>query len=250
MATSSDHPMTRSQWAERRMRDAILTGELPAGARVRVEELAGEWGVSVTPLREALRTLAGEGLITLTPQRGARVSECSAEEMCDLYELRLEFEPYALRLSLDRGDAAWRARAGEAWASLQGVWVSTDVNPADLEPAHTDFHEALLSACDSQWMLRLTMQLTRQSLRFRVLSSVGPGGNGERALAEHEELYRSSMARETERAVTICAAHIGRTVSEVLGADALARIEERLETRRSTEALVSAGLVALRSSIR
>src|SRR5215467_4679831 len=92
---------SRTEWAEERLRSTIVSGELAPGARVRVEELASRWDVSPTPLREAVRTLAGEGLITLQPQRGARVAEVSAAEMEDLYATRLFLEPVVLRLSLE-----------------------------------------------------------------------------------------------------------------------------------------------------
>src|SRR5580765_1069962 len=59
-------PASRTEWAEARLRSTIVSGELPPGARVRVEELAAKWDVSSTPLREAIRSLAGEGLITLS----------------------------------------------------------------------------------------------------------------------------------------------------------------------------------------
>ena len=111
-------PASRTEWAEARLRSTIVSGELAPGARVRVEELAAKWEVSSTPLREAIRSLAGEGLITLSPQRGARVSEVSRGEMEDVYATRLMLEPYVLRLSLERAGDEWLAELERAWNEL------------------------------------------------------------------------------------------------------------------------------------
>ena len=92
-----------------------------------IEPLAQAWNLSATPLREALRTLAGEGLVVLDAQRGARIAPVSEQELTEVYELRLIVEPLAFRLSvlasdeawLDRLDAAWAALAPDAWATPQ-----------------------------------------------------------------------------------------------------------------------------------
>ena len=88
---------TRADWAEHRLRTAILTGELEPGERIRIEQLAAGWHLSPTPLREAIRSLAQTGLVELSPQRGATVAGLSPEEIADIYELRLLLEPRALR---------------------------------------------------------------------------------------------------------------------------------------------------------
>ena len=109
---------TRADWAEHRLRTAILTGELEPGERIRIEQLAAAWHLSPTPLREAVRSLAHTGLVDLTPQRGATVAGLSPEEIASIYELRLLLEPRALRLSLRRRDWAWRADVEAAWLAL------------------------------------------------------------------------------------------------------------------------------------
>ena len=103
-------PETRGDWALRRLRSAILTGEFPPGTKLRAEELAERWQVSPTPLREAFQRLGGAGLVEVSPQRGVRVAEFTLEDAADLYALRLRLEPAALRHSLRKSDDAHRAR--------------------------------------------------------------------------------------------------------------------------------------------
>jgi DNA-binding GntR family transcriptional regulator len=82
------------------LRRGILSGALESGQPLRQEQIAKDFEVSAVPVREALRQLAGEGLVTLTPNRGARVSEVSYEEAKEITEIRIALESLALRLSV------------------------------------------------------------------------------------------------------------------------------------------------------
>ncbi len=236
---------SRTEWAEQRLRSTIVSGELQPGARVRVEELAEQWDVSPTPLREAVRTLAGEGLITLRAQRGARVAEVSAAEMEDVYATRMLLEPYVLRLSLERADDEWRAALERAWAELERVSASGPKSHLDLEPAHGDFHQALLAACGSPSLLRICGQLRTQSLRFRVLTrSSRPGGLAQ-SRGEHAEMYAAALERDETAAMSLAAVHLGRTVMSTLGVGALETLIERIRLAQGISTPVLDGLTSL-----
>jgi DNA-binding GntR family transcriptional regulator len=235
---------SRTEWAEQRLRTTIVSGELPPGARVRVEELAAKWSVSSTPLREAVRTLAGEGLITLRPQRGARVADVSAAEMEDVYATRLLLEPIVLRLSLERADDDWRAALAHAWAALERV-EATPRMPLELEPEHGEFHQALLAACGSPSLLRICRQLQTQSLRFRLLTRARRPGGQAQAHAEHAELYEAALAGDEPRAISAAAIHLGQTVLGTLGADALAALVLRTRLAQGISAPVLDSLASL-----
>ena len=83
-----------------RIRDKILTGEYSPGSPLLQDSIAAEFGVSKIPVREALRQLAGEGLVTFSPHRGAVVSEISYEEAREITEIRISLESLALRLAV------------------------------------------------------------------------------------------------------------------------------------------------------
>ena len=118
-------PETRSDWALRRLRSAILTGEFPPGTRLRAEDLAARWQVSPTPLREAFQRLGGARLVEVSPQRGVRVADFTLDEAADLYALRLRLEPPALRESLAASDGAHRAEIAAASSRSRGWPRST-----------------------------------------------------------------------------------------------------------------------------
>lgn len=233
---------SRTEWAEERLRSSIVSGELAPGARVRVEDLAERWDVSPTPLREAVRTLAGEGLIVLRPQRGARVAEVTAAEMHDVYATRIVLEPMVVRLSLERADGAWRDALAEAWAALGDAYRRRPASPLELEPAHGAFHEAVLAASGSPSLLRICSQLATQSLRYRVLT--GAGVRAERE-AEHRELARAALAGDERRVLSLTAAHLGRSAAASLGPDALAELIDRVRHVQGISAPVLEGLTSV-----
>lgn len=218
-------PETRTLWAEARLRSALVTGEIPPGAPIRVERLAEEWQISATPLREALRALDNEGLVVSTANRGSRASPISVERSREIYELRLLLEPRALHLSVLNGDDQWRKSATQAWDDLKRVWQGSDLSR--VEPSHTAFHQALMSACGSESLMEVARRLSVQSIRLRLLSAAGRGGL-DRAHDEHVHLYEACVAGDVDLATELCAAHIGLTVKTMLGAETLRDIANRL----------------------
>ncbi len=98
-------PVTRQtahEYVRSVLRRAILNGEIASGSRLVQAELAAMLDVSTTPVREALRDLATEGLVQFDPHRGAIVTELSKEDLHDIYEIRLVLEPIAMRQAADK----------------------------------------------------------------------------------------------------------------------------------------------------
>ena len=217
---------TRTDWAEERLRTAIVTGELRPGERIRIEQLAADWQLSPTPLREAVRALAQAGLVQLTPQRGATVAGLSPEEITGIYELRLLLEPRALRLSLNRRSWAWRAEVESAWQALQLAWDDEHLVAADIEPVHTAFHQALASGCPNRELLRLTRRLAAQSMRVLLLAA-SQGGVAP-TLAEHVALYEACVEGPVDDVMRVALEHVARSVVRTVGPGVLREIGDRI----------------------
>jgi GntR family transcriptional regulator, carbon starvation induced regulator len=198
-------PATRSDWVEERLRLAILQGELGPGQRLHANDLARRWDVSATPLREAFQRLASDGLVELSPQRGARVTAPSVVEAAQIYELRLLLEPRCLRQSLARSDDVHR---GEITAAFAAFRAASSIEQG-LE-AHARFHAALLSRCPSAWLLRFTTQLADASRLFQ-LASVGGRPRQRQPTAEHRALCDAAVRGDIERCVTLQEEHLRRT---------------------------------------
>jgi GntR family carbon starvation induced transcriptional regulator len=211
----SSVPPTRAGWADRRLRHAILSGELAPGDRLVVGALAARWKVSPTPLREACSRLAADGLVEIRPQRGARVAPVSAADAEEIYELRLRLEPWALRQSLERSDGAHRAGIAAAYERF----VHPDGPRTLLETvdAHRDFHAALLERCPSRWLLRFAALLADHSQRYQLLSLGQRDGHHDVA-AEHGALRDAALTGDVDAAVAHLEAHLRRTLEGVKSA--------------------------------
>jgi DNA-binding GntR family transcriptional regulator len=206
---SSTAPATRSDWVEDRLRQAILRGEFEPGQRLHANDLAERWAVSATPLREALQRLAGDGLVEMLPQRGARVSELSLDEAAGIYELRLLLEPVALRQSLEASDDDHRAEIRSAFAAFRSSRTSHD----GIE-AHGTLHAILLSRCPSTWMLRITNQLADASRLFQI-TSVTTGPQHRHPVKEHRAIVEAATAGDVDACVALHEQHLRTTLDRI-----------------------------------
>lgn len=208
-------PPTRAAWVDQLLRRAILTGELAPGEKLHGEKLAERWGVSPTPLRESFQRLAGEGLVVIEPQRGARVAPIDAATAVHVYDLRLLLDPAALRSSMAAGaDDTDRAdHAAEVEDALRRL-VMRHRNAVAFHDAHRAFHLALVSRCSNPLLLHQVTQLLDQSQRYHVLRLTGPRVGD--PVAEHRELARAVVAGEVEVAVEVLTEHLGHTRAAIL----------------------------------
>jgi GntR family carbon starvation induced transcriptional regulator len=210
--------VTRIDWAIQRISEGVITGEFAPGQRLKAQDLAAEWEVSATPVREALQRLTTMGLVQAVPNRGVRVAPIVVEELREVYSLRLLLEPLALRVSLENRDEAWESKVRETYEALRR---HLEDGPADLiafERAHGAFHDALLENSGSVWLARITDMLGAHSVRYRLLS-LGPRGGQAEVLAEHEGLYEACMSGDVDDAVARLFAHIRLTVDSISDSD-------------------------------
>ena len=203
---------TRAQLVDGWLRQAILSGELAPGEKIRPNKLAAQWGVSPTPLREALLRLEGDGLIESIPQRGARVTLLSRDSLNELYELRLLLEPVALRKSMADPAKVDTERVRAAHAAMNEAMGGGDLVLSDR--LHRDFHRSLYEACGSSMLLALTDTMSVHSARYRLLSAE-PRGGWAAVQKEHDDLVAAFLANDTEAAVSQLEAHISRTLDSL-----------------------------------
>jgi GntR family carbon starvation induced transcriptional regulator len=211
--TAAGSPPTRADWVDAMLRRAILSGELAPGEKLLGEKLAQQWGVSATPLRESFRRLAGEGLVVIEPQRGARVAPISVDDAAEIYEIRLLLDPVALRASIDAaaasGDETYASSVEAAHRDLQRRRRSI----AEVRLAHRTFHLALVARCPNGLLLRQVEHLLDQSQRFQaVAGAVKSLGDAE---VEHRALSDAAIDGDADRAVAVLTAHLEGTLAAV-----------------------------------
>jgi len=131
------------------LRRRILDGDLSTGQRLVERELTERYGVARHSLRAALRALAGEGLVELEPNRGARVATLSREGLLELFELRAALELEAAHLMLERHDANVPGEVRTAVRDLRAVCEQPDPPWSDVVAAHDRVHRAIVDAAQS-----------------------------------------------------------------------------------------------------
>ncbi|MGB8857899.1 MAG: GntR family transcriptional regulator [Ilumatobacteraceae bacterium] len=198
-------PPTLTEWADQQLREAILQGQFAPGDALVISSLAEQLGLSATPLREALRNLAADGLVVLQSHGSARVAEVDLHEANEIYELRMMLEPMALERAVANGGETYRAAVEAAWLALTAHRLAP---PSD----HAAFHRALLSACDSAWLLRLaTMLADRAGLMITVGLPVRPASYDTAEV--HRRLKELAVAGDAQGAAKELARHLGTTLT-------------------------------------
>ena len=195
------------------IRERITSGSLPRGARVHQEDLAVELGVSRTPVREALRRLAAEGLVEMRTNRGARVADIDQGGMRGAYDARLVVEPGAARLAATRRLAEPLARMRAAVAaqrrSLRSVERSFEAN--------REFHLALVAASGNDYLLQLVERLWVARIGATIYErQVETQERMVLDVREHEQILEAIEAGDGRRAESLTRRHLADAMKRSL----------------------------------
>ena len=184
------------------LRQRIFARELAPGSWIDEMRLAEEYGISRTPLREALKVLATEGLVTMKMRRGAYVTEVNDKDQHDVYHL----------LSLLESDAAGvvAAQASDAeLADLNSIHqelVAAVVNTDKFFAINERFHMRLLEIANNRWRDQMVADL-RKVMKLNRHNSLLKSGRIEESLREHQALLDALLARDVTASVTRMQAH-------------------------------------------
>lgn len=207
----SDPGLIRSRVVEA-LRDAIVQGRLKSGERIRERELVQSLGISRSPLREAIRVLEAEGLVSTAPHRGAWVSELNAADFRETTEVRIMLETYAARLACKAlDDAAFDAMAEQiqrARNRKQGRNVAAELNSS------MGFHDVFVEACGNRKLIQLYQIVKRHLRRYQLLAFSRLGRAG-RAIEEHLEMLDAFRARNVAEVERLLVEHLTRASDEI-----------------------------------
>lgn len=197
-----------------RIRGAILAGALAAGTRLNQDRIAAEHGVSHIPVREALRGLDAEGLVTFAPRRGFFVARLSAWDAAEYAEMRGALEGLAVRFAVARAGAADWAAAERAIAAAE----ATD-DLATWSARNWDFHRALYAPARRPRLLETIEGLWRNADRYLRVAWAAADWQG-RSQDDHRAILAAFRRRDAAAAERLVAAHVmdaTRAVVEALG---------------------------------
>jgi len=217
-------PKTLTDQAYMMLRADVIAGRLKPGAKLRVEQLRGQYEVGATPLREALSRLSADGFVISEGQRGFRVVPMSVADLQDITNVRILIETEALRNSLTNGNEVWEERLVAAYYRLSKLEAG-EGNYSARERANEEFHAALLSGCTSPLLLRMHRTLYDQHKRYRNISLMTV--NVPRDVhEEHRAIYDAALARRIDEACEATRLHVLRTMEVTLDVFRKAEQEE------------------------
>jgi DNA-binding GntR family transcriptional regulator len=189
------------------IRARIMNGEFAIGTPLRQAALAEEFGVSRTPIREALRQLQNGGLIEVLPNRGAVIRVPTPWEVREAYEVRAELEGMAARRAAERITRAQLRTLSEGNDVLRRALE--EAGSPDTQAANDSFHTTICAAAGNEW---LTAMVARINESFpRNVSSLALAGNErhrQENVAEHDEIIAAFEAGDAPRAREAMHAHI------------------------------------------
>ncbi|MDN3028285.1 GntR family transcriptional regulator [Streptomyces sp. S.PB5] len=192
-----------------RIRTRIMNGELPIGKPLRQAALAAEFGVSRTPVREALRQLQNGGLIEMQPHRGAVVRVPAPWEVRQAYEVRAELEALAARRAADRITDSQLAELRRHNDVLRAAVEGLGGGAADTTRANDCFHTVVCQAADNPWLSRMIDRIN-ESFPRNVSSLALAGDERHRQLnvRQHDELMAALADRDADRAQEAMREHV------------------------------------------
>lgn len=212
----ANEPKTLVESAYRELRRDIIEGRLTPGEKLRIEHIKDNYGVGAGTLREALSLLISDALVVSQGQRGFRVAPMSLEDFGDITETRVMLECQALRQSIALGDEAWEAELLAAFHRLTRAEekLTDTASREEWEERNRIFHEVLIAACPSHWIKYFLAILYHQAERYRRLSLQHKAVPRD-IHAEHDALFKATLARDADTACEILAQHIRFTYQSV-----------------------------------
>ncbi len=189
-----------------RLREAIILGELTPGTPLRLEDLARSLGMSISPIREAVRQLEALGLAEHVPHVGAKVMGLDVEELRELFSIRLALESMAVRRAAELFEPADEEQARAALTAFDAARHGGDMRHA--VSSHREFHFALYAAARSGWLVRLIRPAWDSCERYRPVLLGSTGELQDRHEELDGELLEACVEHEPERAAAALRAHL------------------------------------------
>jgi len=209
LSAAGDAPVRHRTMAEaalERLREAIIMGELTPGTPLKLDELARSLGMSISPIREAVRQLEALGLAERVPHHGAKVMGLDVEELRELFSIRLALETLAVRRAATLFETADEHAARARLEACHEARQSGDVRRAVHE--HRTFHFTLYEAAHSSWLLRLIRPAWDSCERYRPVLLATGGVLQDRHEELDAELLDACAAHDGERAAAALHAHL------------------------------------------
>lgn len=198
-------PVTTTEEVYRRLKQAVVDGDLVPGSRLIERGLAEQLQVSRTPVREALKTLLAEGLVTIDGHRGLIVARLSIESVEQAYTLREVLEGLAARLACEHVDV----RLSTLETAL-GRMETSDASPEEMDSAHSLFHDTIAEMSHNTYLIHTLQGL--EAFRTRMVSLAWiTTGRVQASMPEHRAIFNAICEQDPDRAEECARSHVRKT---------------------------------------
>jgi DNA-binding GntR family transcriptional regulator len=213
-------PLDRTDLTERTyavLKDRILTRRMEPGARVSVPEIAAALGVSRTPVNDALKRLAIEGLVEIVPRRGTFVTGLTASDVSELFDIRLLIESHAVETIVASGRSAeFVQEVSEPMLRMRRAMIDDDYGDYEtFVSGDREMHMTLVEMARNRRLLEIYTHLNVhiQVTRTHYLDSVE---NARQAYQEHEAILAGFRAESAEQVITALGSHVSHVKNRML----------------------------------
>ena len=182
------------------------SGDLEPGSWIDELKLAEEYGISRTPLREALKVLATEGLVTMKVRRGAYVTEVSEQDLTDVYHLMSLLESDAAGVVAEAASDAQINQLVNLHNGLEAIFMTQPLDTEQFFKINEQFHMALLTIANNRWRDQMVADL-RKVMKLNRHNSLLKTGRIAESLAEHRSIMAALTARDPQAAIKAMQAH-------------------------------------------
>jgi DNA-binding GntR family transcriptional regulator len=201
----------------RQIRKDIISGVLPPGTKIKLEQAKERYSISVSSLREILSRLTTENLVIAEGQRGFEVSPASRKELVELGDLRMVLEMHAIGLAFAAGNLEWEGQIVASHHKLsvaEGKLLAGDVSRTiDWVRYDWEFHQAIVSACNSATLMATLSSVFDRFLRYHMLAR---SFRGQPVVDDHKLLFELAIKRDVEGARSVVRRHIQSGVDHIL----------------------------------
>jgi DNA-binding GntR family transcriptional regulator len=194
------------------LREMILTGVLEMGSRLNEVDLSEAFGISRPPLREAIRSLASQGLLEIVNHKGAFVPSYTARDLREFYEVRIALESHAARLVATRCTADDLARLERI---LDDASAAISRGESSAYPDAFDFHRLLVGLAGNRHLSDMATSIDQRLQLARIRSGKQPGRARE-ALDEHRSILKILALRDGDAAAELMIGHLRRSLANAL----------------------------------
>ena len=204
----------------------IIKGDLAQGGKLFEAKIAEQLGVSRTPVREAIKGLAAEGLVKMNPNQGVVVINISIEDLQEVLQIRRVLEGLAASIAAEKIHSEEITKLEEIIKKMSTNISKPKPDVAAYSELNAEFHNLILNACGNRRLMKICNNLSSSDHRFRIRSLRNNPGRLKYSLKEHQEIFEALKRKDADQAEKLSRIHIDNVLKNILENESKEKGEE------------------------